>query len=157
MSSFSFAQNILNKKSISQILKNSIDQPKKGKITFASNPWIINNKDSSYYKLDTIKAFNRNRKYSSINICEAVEWTFYKEDSFAFEKAHYCKEPASRNVIKLPQDLLKIKITEQYDKIYLELFDFEKKLVEKFQIISIEEKNLITVLTLVRNKKKASL
>jgi len=66
-----------NQPTKSQLLKafkKSIRQDTKGKVSANSNPWIICNKDSSFYKSDTLRLYNNESYYYHSNCCDFVEF-----------------------------------------------------------------------------------
>lgn len=74
--------------------------------------WETCNDDSSYYKNDTIRLYNRNTVTVCLNqerCCEKVDWTFFNGNSFGLSKTSRCQEPPLSTAIG-PDDRYKIKI-----------------------------------------------
>jgi hypothetical protein len=68
----------------------SIQQKTKGKVLIGSNPWVVCNKDSSFYKSDTLQLYNNVNYYYYSNCCEFVDFTFYKKNAFVANKTQVC-------------------------------------------------------------------
>ncbi len=93
-----FGQNTSpTKKELLNTFKQSIQQDKKNHSI--SNPWVICNKDSSFFKSETIQLINNeNYYYHSNDCCHFIDWTFYKKDKFVQASVEICKEPTSASV-----------------------------------------------------------
>ena len=58
-----------------------------------SHVWVCDNRDSAYFKNDTIIFYNYEYAYSEINICFGIEWYFSNASNFGISKYEYCREP----------------------------------------------------------------
>ena len=131
---FISAQTIeITKKNLFKVFKKTIDLQNKRKITTVSNPWILDNSNDDFVKLDTIVFTNGTRnKY-----CKDVNWIFYRKNKFIRTYGNHCKEPPTYTVTKIT-DYFELKVIEINMKKYLELYN-QEKLTEKFEIISLEK------------------
>tara|TARA_A100000171_G_C2054520_1_gene106842 strand:+ start:75 stop:563 length:489 start_codon:yes stop_codon:yes gene_type:complete len=92
------AQNQEIKKSeLKKIFRKSIKQDSRRNISTLSNPWVINNTDSLFFKADTIKLINFKTQYK-YDFCEKINWSFYKKDKFYQVESQTCREPSSAKV-----------------------------------------------------------
>jgi hypothetical protein len=135
----------LTKRKLIKILKSSIEQDSKIRIRTNSNPWTICNKDSAYYKSDTLRLYLANssqyRNHSSC--CSFIDWTFYKKNAFVLEKTQICEEPPSTNV-NTPDDWYAIEISKDKEDLILTTSN-QEKLINKFKVVTITP-----IITLVR-------
>ena len=88
------AQN-LKKTELIKLFRESIAQDSRKTILTISNPWVTNNKDSLYYKADTLRFINVKKTPYKYNFCEKVNWTFYRNDKFYLVESQTCREPSS--------------------------------------------------------------
>jgi hypothetical protein len=89
------AQNLNPKKSeLKKIFRKSISQNSRKIVTTDSNPWVIDNTDSIYFKADTIKLINIKKQYK-YEFCEKINWTFYRNTKFYLGETQTCREPSS--------------------------------------------------------------
>lgn len=131
---FISAQKIeITQKNLFKVFKKTIDQENKTKITIVSNPWILDNSNDDFVKLDTI-VFTNGKKN---NYCKDVNWTFYRKNKFIRTYGEHCKEPPKYTVTKIT-DYFDLKVIEINMKKYLELYN-QDKFIEKFEIISLEK------------------
>jgi hypothetical protein len=102
------AQNAPTKSTIQKIIRSSQVKMKNGKFSLPSNTsWEFNNIDGLYFKQDTLTAFvYKSSKHK--NLCELVDWTFYRKNAFVFGQESNCKEPPSRKVTQNPKDYLNL-------------------------------------------------
>ncbi len=139
------------KKELIKAFKKSIEQNERHVFHSDSNPWIHDNKDSSYFKSDTLKFVNFNHKFPKQRVCSPVNWTFYKKDRFVLSSGNLCNEPTFMHVIEA-KDWFLTKIIETRTELILEIFN-SHKLVERFSVVSLKEhEDLTKTLTLVRLK-----
>lgn len=141
----------------SQLLKlfnQSIQQDKKGKVLVGSNSWMACNKDSSFFKSDTIKLIN-NGQYLFQGCCDFIEWTFYKKAQFVINKTALCKEPTTGSVLQTT-DWFTINFVKSKGDLVFEIVN-QNKPVYRFKVISIESvlsedkpATTATIVTLVR-------
>ena len=95
-----YSQNSNPKKSeVRKLFKESILQNDTNVITTVSNPWLTDNKDSLFFKADTIRLINPDYRYRH-GLCEVVAWTFYRKDKFSQDLGQICKEPPAYRVSK---------------------------------------------------------
>ena len=100
---------------IYSLFKKSISQTEKGKIEILSNPWLICNQDSSFYRKDTLKVCSNSYYRNSLNCCQYIAWTFYAKDKFISTNLELCKEPTTSSATK-DKDYFKILVfsTDNY-------------------------------------------
>lgn len=142
-------KNYPSKKELSQIFKKSIKQDKRNKISVGNNNWISSNKDSLYYKSDTLKIFNYSFKEKKHEFCQTVNWTFYRKNAFISNESEHCDEPPTSKITS-NKDYYTIKIVEK-DSLFIELYNF-KKIIEIFKLTDLTKNGEKIVLTFVRQK-----
>lgn len=143
-SNFIYAQKIeITEKNIFKVFKKTIDQENKRQIRIVSNPWILDNSNDDFVKLDTIVFTNgkKNNYYKDVN------WTFYRKNKFIRTYEDHCKEPPTYNVTKIT-DYFELKVIEINMKRYLELYN-QGKLIDKFEIISLEKSQSLSYKNLI--------
>ena len=161
ISNFTFSQvsesQKINEKNILKIFKSTIDQDKRNRISVTANPWST--ESENYLKSDTVKFINPSNKIDE-NYCHLINWTFYRKNKFIRSYGEYCNEPANEKVTN-ENDYFELKINETIHGTFLELYN-KNKIVENFQIISIEKKQSLSykneiqyILTLKRKNKKS--
>lgn len=124
-----YAQNDISKKNLKKILK--IEQGDESKV------WTICNSNST----DTIQLYSdMNYFYQSKSCCEFVQWNFYKNNKIREEQIQVCKEPSTGKVTT-EKDYYSIKIEKEDDNLYLDKYH-NNKLVNRYRVLSITEKNL---------------
>lgn len=152
----SYGQNL--KPTKAQLLKTfeySIHQESKRKIQTNSHPWLICNKDSSFYKSDTLYLYDN---YLLQNCCESIGWTFYKPNAFVQNELQSCREPANEKVTT-NSDFHTIDLTEDNGQTTIKVYQ-ARCLIDTFIITSLDSVNLdqmsqtSTRLTLVRQAMK---
>lgn len=151
-----FAQNTeATKSKLLKIFKGSIRQDKSGKVLSNSNPWVICNKDSSFYKSDTLRLYNNENYYYHSNCCKFINWTFYKKDAFVQTRSQICKEPPTVSVTR-NEDWFSIKISKKGRDLFFETSNRDR-ITERYQVISIDKvdsigqpNDITTVVTLIR-------
>jgi len=128
----------LTKRNLLKVLKSSIRQNSKSKIQTNSNPWTICNKDSSYYKSDTLHLYlsNNSQYRNHSSCCDFIDWTFYKKDAFILTKTQICKEPPTTSSSKA-DDWYKLKILKENGILLLIIFN-QNRLITKFKVINID-------------------
>ena len=93
-----FAQNQKVKKSeLNKIFRKSIAQDSRKTISTPSNPWVIDNTDSLFFKTDTVKLINIHKQYQ-YDFCEKINWSFYRKAKFYQVESQECREPASGKI-----------------------------------------------------------
>jgi hypothetical protein len=129
--------------------------------------WWTANKDSIFYKSDTVKFYNSsNIVYGDTTFCTSLVWDFENGNAFNDSQAQMCQEPPTRtikavpflsgqkNYVKTPD---RYAITSKDDKTFIVLFS-DKNVIETFRVIDLTkttQQNLgdkSYVLTLVRQK-----
>ena len=158
----SFGQNNNPTKSqLLKVLKKSIRQDTKGKVSINSNPWIICNKDSSFYKSDTLRLYNNINYYYYSNCCDFVDLTFYKKNAFVFVKTQICKEPTTSSAAT-NKSWFTINFIDNKDNLVLETIN-QGSVVDQFKVISLDKitnvgqvNNVTNVLTFVRQNRAPS-
>ncbi len=138
------------------LFKRSILQNEKVKIKILSNPWLICNTDSTFYRNDTIKVFSNSYYSDSLNCCQYIAWTFYAKDKFVSTNLEYCNEPTTASATK-DKDYLNILVVSKKNYLFISIFNNDR-LKDSFKLISIDKikkgnSNLTsTILILVRQK-----
>jgi hypothetical protein len=125
-----------SEKDIYALFKKSISQNEKGKITIPSNPWLICNQDSSFYRKDTVRICSNSYYPNFLNCCEYIGWTFYDKDKFISTNLKLCKEPTTASITK-DKDHFKILVLSTDNYLLLSTFNNDK-LIETFRIINVE-------------------
>ena len=150
--------NQLTKSQLLRILKGSIKQDNSGKVLIDSNPWVICNKDSSFYKSDTLRLCNDINYYYHSTCCDFIDWTFYKKDAFVLTRVQICKEPATASVAR-NEDWFTVKVLKENKNLFLETYN-QGMLIDRFKVISIdkvdnigEPTEITELITLVRTGK----
>jgi hypothetical protein len=139
------------KRELIKAFKNSIEQKKRNVLYTNSNPWIMDNKDSSYFKSDTLVFVNFNKEFNHSRICNPLNWTFYKKDRFVISSGNYCDEPTFMRAVRA-EDWFKTRIKETKSDLILEIYNSEKQ-VNRFSVVSLKENVDLTIkLTLIRLK-----
>jgi hypothetical protein len=129
--------------------------------------WWTANKDSLYYKSDTLKFYNSsNIAYSDTAFCTSLVWSFEKENTFNNSEAQMCQEPTTRS-IKVGQFLSggkeRVEIPNRYkviskDNTVFIIIYVDQRVFETFKVIELTktiQKNLgdkSYILTLTRQK-----
>ena len=141
------------KNQLLKTFKGSILEKKKHYTT--SKPWIACNKDSLFFKSDTIQLVDNESYYHhSVDCCNFVEWTFSSKDKFTQSKTQVCNEPASATVLNAT-DSYKISLSVVgHDLIMTTTNSID--LTQKFNVLSIDKtkidssQNFTTVVNLLR-------
>jgi hypothetical protein len=107
---------------IYSLFKKSISQTDKGKIEIPSNPWVICNQDSSFYRKDTIRVCSNSYYRNSLNCCQYIAWTFYDKDKFISTNLELCKEPTTASATK-EKDYFKILIVSADNYLIISTFN----------------------------------
>jgi len=138
---FSFAGHISvgqtsqpTKKQLLKLFKSSIRQDSKLKVTTNSNPWVVCNDDSSYYKADTIRLFPYSNDYPDCKCSCYIDWTFYKKDAFILTR-EYTNEPR-RVIVTKSSDWYIVKLSLADKSLILETFN-QNNLIDRFEVIDI--------------------
>jgi hypothetical protein len=145
----------VTKSKLLKIFKESIRQHKSGKISINSNPWVICNRDSSFYKSDTLRLYNNENYYYHSNCCEFIDWIFYKKGAFVQTRAQICKEPPTVSITR-NDDWFSIKVSKKGSGLFFDASNRDR-ITERYQVISIDKVDSIgqpndikTVVTLIR-------
>ena len=123
------------KKQVFKILKASIKQDSKSKVSTNSNPWVICNEDSSYFKSDTLKLFPHLNDYPNCRCYCYIDWTFYKKDAFVLTR-EYIDEPRRVSVTNADNWYV-IKLSKVNNDLVLKTYN-QGKLVDQFNVVSID-------------------
>lgn len=148
-----FAQSRITKSILQKIIRDSQVEMHNGKFTLPSNKsWEFNNADSLYYKQDTLTAIlYKSSKHKSL--CELVDWTFYRKNTFILGNESNCKEPPTRKVEKYPKDYFTIAIYTFENETMIDVLRYDKMIVESFIVMNIEENQECTKIKLIRRFK----
>lgn len=148
---------IPTKSQVLRAFKKSIDQPEKGKIITNSNPWVVCNKDSSFYKSDTLRLYNNSNYYYSSHCCQYIDLTFYKKNAFILTRAEMCE--GARISVTKDKDWFAVNLYKDNKKLILETIN-QGKIVERFSVISMykvtnigQPHEVTDVMTFVRQPK----
>ena len=148
------AQNLNPKKSeLKKIFRKSISQDSRKVITTVSNPWVIDNTDSLYFKAVTIKLINIKKQYR-YEFCEKINWTFYRNSKFYLGETQTCREPASGKAGN-EYNWYSIKIKKTDVGLILETYNLNG-IVDRFLVISINRYETKDEIILKRLTEKAS-
>jgi hypothetical protein len=146
-----FGQIKPTKSTIQKIVKNSIVEMKKGKLSLpSSKSWEFNNIDSLYFKKDTLKAYVYKEGTKHKSLCEVVDWTFYRKNAFVLGQGSNCKEPTTRKVTRNPKDFYKIAIYTVENETMIDILSYDKMIVESFILIEVTEAEDFTEIKMVR-------
>ncbi len=146
-----FAQIKPTKSTIQKIVKNSIVEMKKGKFSLPSNKsWKFNNIDSLYFKKDTLNAFLFKEGTKHKSLCEVIDWTFYRKNTFVFGQESNCKAPPTRKATRYPKDYYTIAIYTVENETMIDILNYDKMIVESFILIELSETEDCTEIKLVR-------
>ena len=124
------------KKQVFKILKSSIKQDSRSRVNTNSNPWVICNDDSAYYKSDTIKLYPYSNNYPDCKCHCFIDWTFYKKKAFVFTR-EYIDEPRRISVTNADNWYV-MKLSKRSDGLVLEIYN-GNKFIERFKVISIDQ------------------
>ena len=139
------------KRELIKAFKKSIEQNERNVFHSDSNPWIMDNIDSSYYKSDTLKFVNFDHEFHRERVCNPLNWTFYKKDRFVLSSGNLCDEPTFMYVTKA-ENWFKTRILETKSDLILEIYNSDK-LADRFSVVSLKENaDMTIILTLVRLK-----
>ena len=146
-----FAQIKPTKSTLQIIIKNSVVEMKKGKLSLPSDKsWEFNNIDSLYFKKDTLNAFVYKEGTKHKSLCEVVDWTFYRKNAFVFGQGSNCKEPTTRKVTRNPKDYYEIAIYNVVNETMIDILRSDKMIVESFIVVEVSETENCTEIKLVR-------
>ena len=142
-----------------KLFKASIRQSSKSKIEVDSNPWLICNSDSSFFKSDTLLLIqnNPNQNFVRKKCCAFIGWTFYKKDEFIQSDIDYCNEPPTSRVTS-KNDFYTIKVSKINTNSVIETYR-DGMLIDSFIVVGYTTFNdssaneNVTVLTLARKNK----
>ena len=127
------------KQQIVNLFKNSISQQSKNGISVGSNAWVICNKDSAFFKSDTIiLQSNINYFYQIGDCCDFIEWIFYKQDAYLQKKLQVCNEPASASA---NADNLRLILTTQPHDLVLTTI-LNGRMMSKFKVLRVDNVKL---------------
>ena len=136
-----------------KILRKSIEQDSRRSISTLSNPWVIDNTDSLFFKTDTVKLTNVKAQYK-YDFCEKINWSFYEKDKFYQVESQTCREPSSAKVSdENSRHWITIKKTEL--GLILNTYNLNV-LIDQFLVLSINQNNIKDEIVLKRITEKAS-
>ncbi len=99
--------------------------------------WDTNNRDSLYFKADTIELYqNINHKYG-LETCDMIRWKV-TEKEFRIEDHYLCSEPGRFRYYTEPEELL---IKRRIGKTFLRI-KWQDKTIDRFNVISYNEKRI---------------
>lgn len=148
------AQNLNPKKGeLKKRFRKSIVQDSRKKISTLSNPWVIDNTDSLYFKAITIKLINPKKQYE-FDFCEYVNWSFFRNDQFYLTESQTCREPSSAKAI-IVNSRHWITIKESDYGLILETHN-SHGIVDRFWVVSISKTEIKDEIILMRLTNKAN-
>lgn len=131
--------------------------------------WWTANKDSIFYKSDTLKFYNSsNIVYDDTTFCTSLIWNFGKENTFNYSEAQMCQEPPTRTININIRGILsgqkneeiipnRYKIVLQNSRTFIEIYT-DQKVFEIYKVIELTKTTQANLgdksylLTLVRQK-----
>lgn len=140
-----------NKKLLTTLFKNSLTADSKAKGWISSEKdWMTCNKDSFYYKSDTVVIYNNSKYYNSEYKCyDLVCWSFYNQNSFRLSQYLGSRHPAP--CIVALNNFHKIKLKVLDNSLFLKTY-VDGKIVDNFKVVSVLSNGNSAKLTLVRIK-----
>jgi hypothetical protein len=157
---FCFGQeSTITTENVSKLFKSSIRQSSKSKIEADSNPWLICNSDSSFFKSDTLLLIQNNPNHNFVRkkCCAFIGWTFYKNNKFVLSDINYCSEPPTSKVTTI-NDFYSIKVAKINTTTVIETYR-NNMLIDSFIVLGYKTFNDsianedVGVLKLVRRNK----
>ncbi|RFS17303.1 hypothetical protein [Emticicia sp. C21] len=151
------------KSQLLNIFKSSIGEENRNKraiTTTGSVSWLICNKDSSFYKSDTLYLYGDNygdasNYYIQIkDCCNVIGLVFYRKAAFAQVEQELCR---SRSKVVTNKDFYTVAISDENNQTIMKVLR-NKQLIDTFNVIAFEEISLLKEersnkrLTLVRQK-----
>lgn len=98
------------------------------------------NRDSLFFKSDTINLYDNPNIFNFGECCEKIEWEFSENKKFIQRRFQNCKEP-SFAWLTTRKDIYRLRIRRRRDKIIVEKYH-DGFLKNTFEIIKLEELNL---------------
>lgn len=135
------------KSELKKLFRKNIDQESRREITL-SNPWVINNHNSNYFKSDTITLINSHFYQDKYDFCEVVNWSFYRKNKFLLTESQTCKEPSSA-AISTENSFKKLAIKEEAIGLVLQIHNSNNQ-INRFLVLSILKTETRTEITLKR-------
>ena len=130
-----FAQNPPSLRELKKVFKSAMQRDKK--THSFSNPWIICNEDSSFFKSENIQLVSdENYAYFKSDCCAFVSWTFLSKNRFSQSLDQVCREPASIQVLS-PNDIYTLKIVKERSFLVLQTKNPLNKM-DKYRVNSME-------------------
>jgi hypothetical protein len=106
-----------------------------------AHSWIICNKDSSYYKSDTLFLYNHiNYYYDPSNCCNFVKWEFENATRYRLTETKMCQEPPI--ALALVNNLYRLSWKIENDNLYLSIENRELNYMEMFKVCDFYEEQL---------------
>ncbi len=106
-----------------------------------NDSWLICNKDSAYYRADTLKLYNHiNYYYDPINCCEFVNWNFENKSRFRLRETKICNEPPTSKVDIY--NLYHLKWDTKNGNLFMIIENKEQRIKERFKICDFREERL---------------
>ncbi len=127
--------NYPSKKSIQKIFRSSIKQVSKRKVQVGNNAWTTCNKDSTFFKSDTIVFTNSTLE----KCCATIQWTFYRKQSFVQNAGQTCSEPSSATVTNV-DDFYTIDLVEDGKYVFMEISNKARNII-RFRVISVNNES----------------
>lgn len=123
----------MTKDSLDFVFKETLAKSRNA-VSDATNNWRYDNSKDDYFKQDTI-ILNTARSYT-MNYCNGINWSFYKEKRFILEFTQYCNEPPTKLRSK-KEDYMRLKIKQRRNKFYLRLLN-KDGLSDEFEILDLK-------------------
>jgi hypothetical protein len=144
----------VSKHTLYKAFEETIDQESNNKISTLSNPWKTDNVDSAYFKCDTIKLINFQKRDFTTEFRTSINWSFFKKNKFF---RAYVKDSLARVQANAPE--FKISITQIKRELFITTWEISRGvpvLAEEFKVIKLMTNSSASTLTLLRIKKSLS-
>lgn len=140
----------LNKKELKQLIKEGIKARKEE----YKDSWVICNKDSSYFKSDTLILHGNiyNTRHLK-DCCIYIGWEFTNKRKMAQTSIDSCNPPVIVGKVLTEKDFYKIKLSKKNNKLLLKRYN-GSKLIDTYEVLGCtetqNENHKNPVITLVR-------
>jgi hypothetical protein len=125
----------LTKKELKTLIKESIIAKKE----YYSASWIICNKDSTYFKHDTLLLHGNISNTSHLNdCCEYIGWNFTNKKRMYQSSKNTCKPPVSIGKVLTEYDFYKIRIIHKQNKLLLQRYN-KGRLIDSYEVLGYSE------------------
>ena len=132
---------LLFKTSIGQVttseqLLDVISQSIKDDYSF-TNVWTTCNKDSLFFKSDTIELYNNSNYRQGFGCCYYLNWRFTDKFNFKQNFTEFCDEPPGETIYPNNDNLYKVEYVNKGN--YVEMYVYKKNvLTNKYKVVAID-------------------